>query len=65
MWLCLNSCLYHSGKFELEIRFVLEFLANKNILNRNFHTNLGSILQRNPVCGQVCILPRNLSIVRI
>ena len=53
----------HSGKFELETRFVLEFLANNNILNRNFRTNLGSILQRNPVCGQVCILPRNLSIV--
>ena len=56
---------YHSGKFELETRFVLEFLANSNILNRSFPTNLGSILQRNPVCGQVCKLPRNLSIVRV
>ena len=55
----------HSRKFELETRFVLEFLANSNILNRSFPTNLGSILQRNPVCGQVCKLPRNLSIVRV
>ena len=55
---------YHSGKFELETQFVLEFLANSNILNRSFPTNLGSILQRNPVCGRVCKLPRNLSIVR-
>ena len=53
----------HSGKLELDTRFVLEFLANSNILNRSFPTNLGSILQRNPVCGQVCKLPRNLSIV--
>ena len=55
----------HSGKFELETRFMLEFLANSNILNRSFPTNLGSILQRNPVCGRVCKLPRNLSIVRV
>ena len=59
----LSLCTDHSGKFELETRFVLEFLANSNILNRSFPTNLGSILQRNPVCGQVCKLPRNLSIV--
>ena len=64
--LVVNSCAHmilHSGKFELETRFVLEFLANSNILNRSFPTNLGSILQRNPVCGWVCKLPRNLSIV--
>ena len=57
--------ILHSGKFELETQFVLEFLANNNILNRNFITNLGSILHRNPACGQVCILPRNLPIVQV
>ena len=55
---CVRTC--HSKKFELETQFVLEFLANNNILNRNFITNLGSILHRNPACGQVRILPRNL-----
>ena len=36
-----------------------------NIPNILSSTATGSILQRNPVCGQVCILPRNLSIVQI
>ena len=61
----IHSSHQHSGKFELETQFVLEFLANSNILNRSFTTNLGSILQRNPVCGWVCKLPRNLYIVRV
>ena len=65
LWQCIRRKRVQCGKLELETRFVLEFLANNNILNRSFHTNLGYILQRNPVCGQVCILPRNLSIVQI
>ena len=42
--------IYHTGKFDLETRFILEFVGNSNRLRRDFATKEMTILHRNQVC---------------
>ena len=53
----------HTGKFNLETWFVLGFLVNNNILNRDFIAKLVSIKYRNLVCAKIYTSPRNVHII--
>ena len=55
----------HTGKFELETRFVFKFVGNSNVLCRNFHTKLIYVKDRNPTYSKIHRLTGNVPIVRV